>query len=411
MVTIKDNIFKAYDIRGKYPEEVNKDVARAIAKALVRVIKGRNMVVGYDDRKTSPELAQAIVDTLVHIGVNVLEIEEATTPLFYFAINHLNADGGIMVTASHLPEEFNGFKLTRQKAVAVLPEEVRGLAHNSEIKIYSKGKIISKKNVSDKYIDFLLKKSKVKRAKLSISLGVRGKGLDIAERILNKLKAKIENNASLNFKFDTDGDRLMVNDIKSDYLFGILAKEELDRFNILHPKFIYDLRFSKSIPEFIKSNEGEAIKNRVGRVFIQEAMRKNGAILGGEISGHFYFKDTAYMDDAMYAMLRFIKISNEKGRLEDLAEEFEKYYHSGEINIKFDGDFTELTDKLEKKYNEANIERMDGLTVEYSDWWFNIRSSNTESLLRLVVEAHSEELMKKRVEEIKKATSFLQEVA
>ncbi len=402
MPDIKDNIFKAYDIRGNYPNEVNEEVALHVGGAVARYLGGREIVVGYDGRKSSPELAKAVRQGLKKSGSRVCDIGYCATPMFYFAVNYLKKAGGIMVTASHNPNDVNGFKMIDANGIPIFPKDIREMV-SEKIKKIDGAKMV-KRDIENEYIEFLIRKSGIKKYEIDLEVKLEGedKAPELAKKILDNIGVKISNSSGLVFEFDKDGDRLKVGGIRADYLFGLFAKEELKRFHFLTPRFVYDLRFSKAIPEYIKEHGGEAIKSRVGHAFMKREMHHRGAKMGGELSGHFYFKNMYYMDDALMAMLKTIYIA-QKGNLIEATKPFQKYYHSGEINIKHEGDRNIVVDKLADQFSDGEVETIDGLTITYPNWWFNIRPSNTEPLLRLVVESDSETIMMEKIQEIKEA--------
>jgi phosphomannomutase len=408
MPEIKDDIFKAYDIRGKYPTEVDEDLAYHVGSAVARYFGAREIVVGYDGRKSSPELAKAVTKGLKECGSRVCDIGYCTTPMFYFAVNYLKKAGGIMVTASHNPNNDNGFKVIDPNGIPIFPADFKEMVLEKPKKI--DGAKVSKYDVENHYIEYLIRKSGLKKCEvdLEIRLKAKDKTLELAKKILDNIGMKISNDNGLIFEFDKDGDRLEVGGIRPDYLFGLFVKEELKKFHLFTPKFVYDLRFTKAIPEYIEENGGEAVKSRVGHAFMKREMYHNSAKIGGEFSGHFYFKDMHYMDDALMAMLRTIYIAL-KGNLIEGTKPFQKYYHSGEISIKYEGDRNMVIDRLADEYSDGEVEMIDGLSVSYPNWWFNIRPSNTEPLLRLVVESDSETIMMERIEETKKAIRSLTE--
>jgi len=398
---IKDDIFKAYDIRGKYPDEINEEVAYRVGGAVARYLKGE-IVVGYDGRNSSPELAEAVIKGLKEHGSKVVNIGHSATPMFYFAVNYLKKSGGIMITASHNPEDMNGFKIVDEKSISVFPKDIKGLVFE-ELKKTGNAKV-TKYDIEEEYLKYLIQNSRIKKNEidLEVELKAEGKALELAEKVLNNIGVKISKNSGLVFEFDKDGDRLKVANLRSDYLFGLFIKEELDKFHIFKPKFVHDLRFSKSIPEFIEEQGGEAIRSRVGHAFMKREMHQHKAKIGGEFSGHFYFKNMFYTEDSLMAMLRTLNIAK-KGNLIEQTKIFQKYYHSGEMNIKMEGDRYTVVEKLADEYDDGKVDRLDGLTVEYPNWWFNVRPSNTEQLLRFIVESDSETIMMEKVEELKKA--------
>ena len=402
MPEIKDDIFKAYDIRGKYPTEVDEDVAYHVGGAMARYLSGREIVVGYDGRKSSPELAKAVIKGLKKCGSRVCDIGYCTTPMFYFAVNYLKKAGGVMITASHNPNNVNGFKMIDSNGIPILPIDIKDMILEKPKRI--NGAKVIKQDIETHYIEYLISKSGIKRCEidLEVKLKAEDKTLELAKKILDNIGVKISSSSGLVFEFDKDGDRLSVDGIRSDHLYGLFVKEELKRFHLFAPKFIYDLRFTKAVPEYIQEHGGEAIKSRVGHSFIKREMYHNSAKIGGELSGHFYFKKMYYMDDALMAMLKTICIAQKRNLIE-ATKPFQKYYHSGEINIEYKGDRKMVVDRLTDEYGDGEVEMIDGLSVSYPNWWFNIRPSNTEPLLRLVVESDSEDIMIRKIKEIKKA--------
>ena len=384
------NIFHAYDIRGIYPDEINEEIVFKIAAGLVKFLNPDKLIVAQDSRGSSESLKESAISAIIASGVDVIDIGVATTPLFYFAVNKLGAAGGIMVTASHNPPNYNGLKLVREEAIVIGEQnglmQIKKLSENIEIQGIRKGQIINE-NLEEGYEKFILKKS----------------GFEKEPEIKD-----------VRFEYDSDSDRILVYErnkkIRADLLSGIVIKDFLSKsrskvFNLLRgkPKFIYDLRFTKAIPEFIKENGGEAIRSRVGHVFIKEAMRENKAVFGAELSGHFYFKDVFYVEAPILMKLKLFKIMNETGKpLAELIKPFEKYFHSEEISVAIKN--TELgkdiIQKIKGSYKDGKIDELDGITIEYSDWWFNLRSSNTEPVMRLVVEAKTQYIMEQKVKEI-----------
>ena len=389
------NIFHVYDIRGIYPDEINEDVVFKIAAGIVKFLNPDKLVVSQDIRKSSGSIKDSVISAVTAFGVDVIDIGSATTPLFYFAVNKFAAAGGIMITASHNPPNYNGFKIVREEAIPIGEQsglmQIKKLSEDIEIKGIRKGKIVEK-NLEEEYKDFLLNKS----------------GL-LKEPEIKDIK----------FEYDPDSDRLLVyknnKKIRADLLSGVIIKDFLDKksfFNrFIKPKFIYDLRFTRAIPEFIRENGGEAIRSRVGHPFIKEAMRENGALFGAELSGHFYFKDVYYVEAPDLMKFKILKIMQETGKsISELIKPFEKYFHSGEINIEVqnakiknqndNSKFKIIKDKLKEIYKDGRIDELDGITIEYSDWWFNVRPSNTEPVVRLVVEGKTQYIMEQKVKEI-----------
>jgi len=457
---IEDNIFKAYDIRGIYPDQINENTAFKIAVGLVKFLNPDKLVVAQDARIGSDTLKDSIITAILSNGVDVIDIGYSTTPLFYYSVNKLNAGGGIMVTASHNPPQYNGLKIVKEKAIPIGKDngllQIKNLSKEVPIEKVRKGKLLKKDLIED-YIKLLIEKSNLKEGeeinmKLIIDAGNGITGIilpkllpkllyrlkinylplffeidgrfpnhlpDISkEENLKILKQKVlEENADLGIAFDGDGDRLAILNnegqlMRADLLAGILIKEILNRrsywqsiFN--RPKFVYDLRFSKSISEFVKENNGLAVKSKVGHTFIKEVMRKNKAIFGAELSGHFYFKENYYCESAILAMLKILKILTiSKKSIDDSVASFQKYFNSGEINIEAEitqQSWETIKEKIKNTYKLAKVEEIDGILIDLwnkEGWWFNLRPSNTEPLLRLVVEAKTQYILEQKKKEI-----------
>lgn len=460
------DIFKAYDIRGVYPYEINKDNAYKIGFATVKFLRAKTLVIGEDARIASPELRGALIDAATKAGAKIYYIGQCTTPLFYFSVNKLNADGGIMATASHNPPQYGGIKIVGRKAVPISSNtgllDIKRMSE-SDITFADKLGEVEEASVLDDYVDFIIKKSgvitkKARRLKIVIDasngmapvvldsllkkLGLKfipiyfnidgrfpNHSPDISrEENLTDLKNKIlEARADVGFAFDGDADRLTVldekgNKIGADFVTGLLFRAGSGFLS--KPKVVYDLRFSKSIKELIGKN---GFMSAAGYSFIRATMKKHDADLGGELSGHFDFKEMNYAESAILAMLRIISLlSKESKPTSEIIKPLMKYYNSGEINISIADRERgmEIVQILKQKYKDGKISELDGITVEYwsspstrlrtvsgtvGNWWFNLRLSNTESIIRLVVEADTKEMMEEKIrelsEEIKKPLS------
>lgn len=429
------NIFRAYDVRGIYPEELNEDAAFKIGRAAALYLKAKNLVVGEDARISSPALSAKLKEGIISTGCDVLSIGLCTTPLFYFAVDKLNADGGIMITASHNPPEYNGFKTVGPRSISISSESGLLEIKNLLDKVINTGKIGQIKNteVLSGYIDRVAEKAGKFENNLklvidagngttSLVLGPLLEKLNIRyiplyfeidgnfpnhfpdiskEESLKFLKEKISSEkADLGVAFDGDGDRITFVDkngvtIKADYILALLFKSS-SRF-FMKPKVVYDSRFTKSVKDLFGRN---GIRSRVGYAFIKPLMRKVGAGFGGEMSGHFFMKEMNYSESAVLTMLKILKILNESGKsIEESVKPWQKYFDSREISLKVENREGSIAN-LKSKYNNGKLEELNGLTVEYPNWWFNIRPSNTEPLLRLVVEADTQKLLDQKVSEL-----------
>ncbi len=472
------NIFRAYDIRGTWPDEINDDVAYAVGRAFVEFLKsgtsGRHpefisgsqkqsteilnqvqgddverrvkksdiqdsifqILVSRDMRQSSEPLSEALVRGLTDAGADVIDMGLSTSPMHYFAINHLNLDGGIMVTASHNPAQYNGFKVSLAGAVSVgensgLKEIEQIIAFKSfdESADQEKG-IVIKKSLVDDYIDFLIKGRKINRKiKLVVDAGNGMTGLllpklfeklgilnykplyfdldgkfpnheadPLKEETLEDLKREVVGSgADLGVAFDGDGDRVGFvtskgKAVRGDFITALLAEEILK--DNPGAKIVLDLRSSRAARELISNKGGLPILGKVGRVNIKEQLAHEQALFGGELSMHYYFHDFFGSDAGIFAMIKILELLNEEGKsLGDLIEPLEKYYQSGEVNFVVMEDKVAKMNEVEQVFGDGNVSHLDGLTVEYSDWWFNLRLSNTEPLIRLNIEANSQRLL------------------
>ena len=433
------SIFRAYDIRGRYPSEINKEIAFKIGSAFGKFIKGKRIVVGCDARESSPDLKDAIMSGLFKAEKEIIDIGLSTTPMFYFAANHLDADGGVMITASHLGPEFNGLKLVESGGLSLTYDTGIGTIE----KIVEKEKYepenyeVTKKDVKEDYLKFLINKRINIKGKIVVDtgngmmglvikdvlkrIGIEYKGLyldvdcsfpnheanPLKEETLNELKKTVvKEKALLGIAFDGDGDRIgIVNEmgevVPGDFLIALIAKNILKRGPA---KILYDLRSSKIVPEVITGMGGTPVKSRVGHSFISRRMKEEDIEFGGELSGHFYFKKTFYVESSILALINILELVSETGeKLSELVKPLEKYYKSGEINFEVNNKERKLKE-IERVYREkgAKIEKIDGITVEFENWWFNLRPSNTEDLIRLNLEAKTKELMEEKLEEVEK---------
>ncbi len=442
MKQIDPTIFKAYDIRGTYPDQFNTDVAYRIARAYAQKLKPGVTVVGHDMRVSGPEMVEPVTRGLIEQGSDVIQIGLTSTPMYYYAVNSLNADAGMMLTASHNPPQYNGFKMTGEKArpsiAFVSNADVYDLANSGQFEAAAQpGKILDSVCPLDGYIKTVLETSGIKDfGDLNIAIDtangmgglilpklLEGKNCTIyplfweidgtfpnheanplKEETLNDLKKTVlEKGANLGVAFDGDGDRVAFVDekgtsIPGDMITALIAKEMLKE----HPgaTILYDLRSSWSVKEEIEKAGGVAMMSRVGHGLIKQQMRETGAIFAGELSSHYYFSDFYTTDNGDLAMLKIIQLMvDEKIALSEMVKPIMRYFHSPEINSTV-ADAGAKIDALRKKYSDGSQIELDGLTVEYTDWWFNVRSSQTEPLLRLNVETKSPEMLEAKTKEL-----------
>jgi phosphomannomutase len=436
-------IFRAYDIRGIYPAEINEQVAYLVGRAFVKFLGKRNprIAVGRDNRLSSPSLFRSLKKGLLEEGAEVIDMGLSTTPMLYFSVAHFQFDGGIEITASHLPKEWNGFKLVREKAIPI--SEKTGIRKIKEIverikgKGMGKGKLFSK-NILKEYLKFNFKDfqlSNFQPLKVVIDTGNAIAGILISplkeglkikifplfekldghfpnhspnpliEENLKFLKKEVRGKrAHFGVAFDGDGDRIIFLDeegriIPGDLITCLISKSILTQKP--HQKILYDIRSSNIVRETIKKEKGIPIISRIGHSFIKEKMRKEDIIFGGEFSGHYYLKGHYFCEAPIFVLLKILEtVSKTKKSLSDLVGPFKKYFHSGEINFKVKSK-KEILSGLEKKYKKSKISHLDGLRVDFKNWWFLARPSQTEPLLRLVLEARTKELLEKKKKELR----------
>ena len=429
-------IFKAYDIRGIYPAELNEDMAYAIGRAYVEFTGAKKVVVGRDMRPHSGDLFRGLSRGIMEQGADVVDLGLSSTPQSYFANGTLKADGSIMITASHNPGEWNGFKLCRAEAVPI--SGVTGIMDIQKIveeRSWStpehSGKL-STYDIAPEYGAFLRSFAKLDRKLKVVVDYANAMGLyeiagitDLFDIIplydeldgtfpnheanplkldtLDAICAKVkEVGADFGAAFDGDADRCgfiddQGNVIPMDLFTALIAQDILSRGPAT---ILYDLRSSRAVPECIENNGGKAIRSRVGHAFIKAQMRENDAVFAGELSGHYYFKQNFTAESQGLAMIMLANlICAENKPVSTLVAPLRKYFSSGEVNSKV-ADVNPILNTIRQKYTDGNMFELDGISVEYPEWWFNIRASNTEPLLRLIVEADSKELMEAKRDEL-----------
>jgi phosphomannomutase len=429
-------IFKAYDIRGITPDDLDAEDAYRIGRATARFIGAATLAVGRDARRSSPELFDALVRGINDEGVDVVDLGLVSTPMVYYAVETLAAGGGIMVTASHNPAQYNGFKICREHAIPI--GEASGLLEIEKISAeigneapQSKRGTIRSVDVGAGYVDHVLSVGRErKRLKVAIDCG-NGMAAVGLEPLLERLDLEVERlyfepdgtfpnheadplklenlsdlvaavrrtGADLGVAFDGDADRAVIVDnegvpIPSDLMTGLLAPRQLERSP--GGRVLYDLRSSRATAEEIEAAGGVAEMSRVGHSFVKAQMREVDAIFAGELSGHFYFRfsPTLVADDGVAAFVAVLDLLASDGRpLSEIVAPLRRYSASGEINRRVDDIQTILEDIESEHANAPVVSHLDGLLVRYPDWWFNLRPSNTEPVLRLNLEADSESSM------------------
>jgi len=434
-------IFKAYDIRGVYGEALNKEMGYKIGLAYGNFIgAGKTIVCGKDDRASSPELQTAFINGVRDAGTNVVDMGLCTTPNTYYACFSDGYDGSTMITASHNPGKYNGLKFCAAKAVPIgfaegLDRIEAAINSGNLVKADTRG-TLSEKGYKQGYLDFLAERSHFKRKFRFAVDAANGMGgfliQDFLDRVgqsatalyweldssfpnheanpldfetLKDLQAKvIEEKLDFGVAFDGDADRCFFVDDKgqvvaADILTALIAKDMLAKTG--PGAIVYDVRSSKVVAEVIEEMGGTPILCRVGHSFMKAKLREQAGPFGGELAGHFYFRDFSYADSAFLTMVTVMNIIDATGQsLSELVAPFLKYAPSGEINFITDQADTFLAEAAEK-FPGGKLLSIDGIRLDYADWWFSLRKSNTEPLLRLVVEGDTFEIMNRAVGEIK----------
>ncbi len=424
-------VFKAYDIRGVYGTELNEDLARRIGIAVARHIGKGPLVVGRDMRLSSPSIARAAIEGITVAGVDVIDIGLAPTPMTYFAIGSLGAAGGLSVTASHNPAKYTGFKVCREEAIPIGSDsglaEIQRIVEAGDVSAAPVPGRVEERDVLVAYRDHVLAFAgpDLRTIRIVIDAG-NGMAGHTLPRLLEKLPGRItplyfeldgafpnheanplkpENTAALRAKvleakadlgaaFDGDADRVAFVDetgqvVPSDVVTALIAREVLKQQST---GIVYDLRSSLMVVEEIEKYGGRPIRERVGHAFMRATLRRERALFGGELSGHYYFAANYFSDSAEIAFLKVWSLMSAEGlKLSALARPLRRYVHSGELNFHVEDKEGKIRE-IEQVFSDARLDRLDGITACYPDWWFNVRLSNTEPLLRLNLEAETREV-------------------
>ena len=440
----KISAFKAYDIRGKVPEELNEDLACKIGQAYTKLIKCKLIVVGHDVRKSSVMLSDALSRGLNASGVNVIDIGLCGTEMIYFATPFFDADGGIMITASHNPSEYNGMKFVKRNSVPFRYEsgleEIERLILKNEFDAgsESKGSIIQKDIMNNfiEHLDKFYSSDKIKPFRVVVNGGNGCVGLAL-DAIESKLPVKLikvftnpdsdfphgvpnpllpenrqatidavkQNKADVGVAWDGDYDRCFFFDengnfVEGYYIVGILAKSILKE----HPgsNIIHDPRLIWNTIKVVNENGGNAIQSISGHTYIKAKMRETDAVYGGEMSAHHYFRENSYSDSGMIPFLLVLQLMSEENKtLSQLVGEMvNEFPCSGEINSEIQNPAKKI-DEIDKLYADGKKDYSDGLSIEYDKWRFNVRMSNTEPIIRLNVETKQDvKLLQEKTNEL-----------
>ena len=445
-VKVDPAIFKAYDVRGVYPAEVNEDTARAIGAAFVAYLHAKRVAVGRDMRLSSPALAAAFIDGATSQGADVTDYGMIATDMLYFAVARDGHDGGVQITASHNPKQYNGMKMVRREAFPLSGDEglaeIREMIGGDSIPAPARRRgAVTTKNALDEYVDHVMSfvdPSIVRPFNVVLDAG-SGMGGLVAPRLFDRLPCRttrlcfdvdgrfpnheanpliaenrrdivervIAEKADVGIAWDGDADRCFFIDGTGDFVSGDFITALLaEAFLLKNPgaSIIYDLRASYAVKDIVGRYGGTAMMNRVGHAFFKRRMRETNAIFGGEVTGHYYFRDNFFADNGFIPAILILELMSKKGQpLRDLLQPLaSRYFISGEINTKLPS-MTLVPEKLDQiaaRYSDGHQYKLDGLSVEYPEWHFNVRPSNTEPLLRLNLEATTPELMAEKRDEV-----------
>jgi len=445
-MTINPAIFKAYDVRGLYPGEINEDAARLIGRGFVAYLQAKRIAVTRDMRLSSPTVAAAFIEGARMQGADVVDYGMAGTDMMYFAVARDGHDGGAQITASHNPKEYNGIKLVRREAFPLSGDagigDIRDMVNEGRLPAESATRgTLSESEMLDDYVNHVMSfidASVVKPFKVVADGGSGIAGM-VAPRLFARLPCRVtplcfevdgtfpnheanplieenrahivervlQDKADIGIAWDGDADRCFFIDgtgefVAGDFVTALLAES----FLLKHPaaKVVYDVRASYAVKDIVAKYGGSALMNRVGHAFFKRRMREEGAIFGGEVTGHYYFRDNFYADNGFIPALLILELMSKKNMTlaELLAPLREKYFISGEINTKVSDMrvVQEKIDGLSARYTDGRVYTMDGVSAEFPDWHFNVRPSNTEPLLRLNLEAVTPELMERKRDEV-----------
>jgi phosphomannomutase len=430
------SIFKAYDIRGIYPEQLNETLAYNIGRAFVTFTNAKQVVVGYDARLSSESIFEAVTKGMIDQGANVVNIGLTSTPMFNFTHAHFGYQTGVMVTASHNPKEYNGFKMNVEGATPLTGDsgikDIEKLALLGEfVDVKIKG-TISEKDHLDEYVDFMvgLVKRDLSTLKVVVDASSGAVG-NICKKVFKKLhinyiplnfepdgnfpshdpnplkgdsqkqaqNAVKAEGADLGCLFDADADRIIFVDetgttIQPDFVAALVAKKALK--DSPGDKVLYDCISSRIIPKTIKDNGGIPIVVRVGRSYIYLAAKQNDVIFGAEASSHYYHREVYHGDNGVLTLLKLMELLvDEQKPVSELVKPYQIYVHSGEVNLEVESN--EIKDakiaEITEKFSDGEQSTLDGIGVIYDDVWFNVRKSNTEPVLRLRIEGKTKEAM------------------
>jgi phosphomannomutase len=437
-------VFKAYDVRGVYPSELDEEGAYAVGRAYVEHFEPRRIAVGRDMRVSSPSMAAAVIEGAADGGADVLDLGLVGTEMVYFAVAELDLEGGICVTASHNPKEYTGMKIVRRGALPVGGEsgllDVRDRAVEIVFREHkpSRRGDVGTHDIWDAFVGKVLSFVDVAairplRVVIDAANGMAGVMLPpVLERLPIEavtcyfepdgtfpnhepnpllpenrefiIRKTREERADLGVAYDGDADRCFFVDdtgefVPGDFVTALLAESILEKEN--GGNVIYDVRASRAVPETIERAGGTPLINRVGHAYIKHRMRDENAVFAGEVSAHYYFRDFSQADSGVVPFLLLLELISKRGRkLSEILDPYrERFFLTGEINTPV-ADVELKLRELQERYADGRVTQLDGISIDYDDWHFNVRPSNTEPLLRLNLEADSQELMEAKRDEV-----------
>ncbi len=445
-MSINPAIFKAYDVRGLYPSEVNEDAARQIGRGFVSYLQAKRIAVSRDMRLSSPSVAAAFIEGARAQGADVVDYGMMGTDMMYYAVARDGHDGGAQITASHNPKEYNGIKMVRKEAFPLSGDagisDIRDMITSGQLpKEAATPGSLSQMHVLEDYVRHVMSfidPAIIRPFNVVLDAGNGMAGM-VAPHLFENLPCRtttlcfevdgtfpnheanplIEENrrdivekvkeikADIGIAWDGDADRVFFIDGTGEFVAGDFVTALLsEAFLIKHPgaKVVYDVRASYAVKDIVAKYGGTALMNRVGHAFFKRRMREENAIFGGEVTGHYYFRENFYADNGFIPALLILELMSRKGQTlaELLAPLREKYFISGEINTRVN-DMSiaqEKMDGLAALYTEGRVYALDGVSAEFDDWHFNVRASNTEPLLRLNLEALTQDLMEQKRDEV-----------
>ena len=442
-MNVNPGIFKAYDIRGIYPDDLNEEAGYAIGRAFVTFLQVETVVVGRDMRLSSPQMFDAVSRGLMDQGADVISIGMVSTDQYYYACATLG-HAGIMVTASHNPAQYSGFKMVRKMPQLLSGDsgiqDLRRIVENDDFATPTRQGHMTEQDLSEAFVQMLLSLIDVEALAPLKVIADTGNGMvgPSLKRVYDRLPSVelvgmyldpdgslpnhgldplqpenraelqervVKEGADVGFAFDGDGDRFFTIDdrghfVPGDFMTALMGQYYLEKYP--GSKILYDVRASWAVPDLISRDGGTPLMERVGHAFIKQRMAKENAVFAGEVTGHYYFKDFFFADSGLVPSLIILEmLSRKKAKLSELLAPLEaKYFISGEINTRIAGDPQAKMNELAEMFSDGQVEWLDGVSVTYDDWHFNLRASNTEPLLRLNLEAKSKTLMEEKRDQV-----------